>query len=250
MQSLRNQPDGGMGNPTIGHGVEAVLWLLLVAFLYAYSFEFDKEIEIYQFGATAWPRAILLLIAIAAIGQFVHHWGDSRRLAASADATSVARNLDSKPHHPDLRQHLSTVLLLSLPFAYMVLPGWIQSWFAKVGFLMSTETLHTIKLGCAGILLWVYVVRMRNNLFGAMLTLPIFFGALLQDFGFYSLAPFFVVGVMGLMGERRRGWMALITVLIMSVMLLLFVKVLYVGLPTGNISPFYEIGSGLVNILQ
>ena len=54
--------------------VEAGLWLSLCLFLFIYSFEFNQEIEIYKFGASAWPRAIILLIAIAAIGQLVHHW--------------------------------------------------------------------------------------------------------------------------------------------------------------------------------
>jgi len=72
----------------------------------------------------------------------------------------------------------------------------------------------------------------------------------MQDFGFYSLAPVFVVAVMFLLGERRIGWMALVAALIIGILLLLFVSVLYVGLPTGNVSPFYEIGTGLVTILQ
>jgi hypothetical protein len=63
-----------MGKLRTGHLVEAGLWLGLCLFLYIYSFEFEKDIEIYKFGATAWPRTIILLIAIAALGQFFHHW--------------------------------------------------------------------------------------------------------------------------------------------------------------------------------
>ena len=79
-----------MGRLRIGHLVEAAFWLGLCLVLYVYSFEFDKDIEIYKFGATAWPRAIILLIAIAAIGQLVHHWfkGDeasSKMISAAVD---------------------------------------------------------------------------------------------------------------------------------------------------------------------
>ena len=63
-----------MGKLRPGHLVEAGLWLSLCLFLFIYSFEFNQGIEIYKFGATAWPRAIILLIAIAAIGQLIHHW--------------------------------------------------------------------------------------------------------------------------------------------------------------------------------
>ena len=119
----------------------------------------------------------------------------------------------------------------------------------KVGHIIEAA-LHAVKLGCAGVLIASYAVAMRGNPVGAMLALPVFFGALMQDIGFYALAPFFAVGVMYLMGERRPDRMALVTAVIMGLVLMLFVSVLYVGLPTGNISPFYEIGAGLVNLLQ
>ena len=63
-----------MGYLRTGHLVEGAIWLSLCLFLYAYSFEFDRNIEIYKFGATSWPRSIILLIAIAAIGQIFQHW--------------------------------------------------------------------------------------------------------------------------------------------------------------------------------
>ena len=241
-----------MGNLKIGHVVEAALWLLLVAILYAGSFEFDREIEIYKFGASAWPRVILLLIAIAAVGQLVYHWKVGERgasgmmEAASNDAAGDADRSRVGARHPiNLRWYLWTFFLLSLPFVYLILPQWMASWFSP-----DKAVLHAIKLACAGGLILLYLLAMRGNLVGAMLALPIFFGALLQDFGFYFLAPVFAVGVMYMMGERRPGWIALITAIIMGLMLMLFVSVLYVGLPTGNISPFYEIGTGFVNLLQ
>ena len=229
-----------------------------MAFLYAWSFEFDKEIEIYKFGASAWPRAILLLIAVAAIGQLAAHCkagghgasgaangpGVASDTASDAASDSTAETpKDSRYAH--LKWHLSTFSLLSLPFFYMLLPEWIQSWFSA-----DKSALHSIKLACAGVLIPLYIVRIRANPVGAILALPVFFGALMQDIGFYSLAPFFAAGVMWLMGERRPGWIVLITAFIFGLLLLLFVSVLYVGLPTGNISPFYEIGTGLVNLLQ
>lgn len=235
-----------MGNLKTGHIVEAVLWLVLAAFLYAYSFGFDRDIEIYKFGAVGWPRALLLLVTIAAVGQLAYHWkagaGD-RAASGMPDAASDDR--DAAPRHATLQWYLWTFFLLSLPLAYLLLPQWIASWFSA-----DKAALHAVKLGCAGGLIVLYMVAMRGNLVGAMLALPIFFGALMQDFGFYSLAPFFAVGVMYLMGERRPGWMAFITAILIGLVLMLFVSVLYVGLPTGNISPFYEIGTGLVNLLQ
>ena len=41
------------------HFIESTVWVSLVILLFAFSFEFDKEIEIYKFGAAGWPRAVL-----------------------------------------------------------------------------------------------------------------------------------------------------------------------------------------------
>ena len=52
------------------------------------------------------------------------------------------------------------------------------------------------------------------------------------------------------MGERKAKPMVLVAALIFGLLLLLFVKILYVGLPVGNIHPFYDIGSWVVTVLQ
>ena len=38
--------------------------------------------------------------------------------------------------------------------------------------------------------------------------------------------------------------------LLFGLLLMLFVKILFVGLPVGNIRPFYDIGSWIVTVLQ
>jgi len=237
-----------MGKLRTGHLVEGAIWLTLCLFLYAYSFEFDQNIEIYKFGATAWPRTIILLMALAAIGQLFHHWkyGDesSSKLigAATADGSEEAAH---EAHHESLRWYLSTFALLTLPFAYMRIPDWIAGWIGSEG-----TTLHVLRLVCAAILIGIFMTQIRRNMVGAILTLPVFFAALLEDMGFYSLAPFFIVGVMFLFGETRPKPMIAVMALIYGLLLLLFVNILFVGLPLGNIRPFYDIGSWVVTVLQ
>ena len=85
---------------------------------------------------------------------------------------------------------------------------------------------------------------------GAILALPIFFAALMQDMGFYALAPVFIIGIMILMGERRVSRMALVMPLIYGILIAFFVSLLYVGLPTGYISPFYDFGNWMVKTFQ
>jgi hypothetical protein len=237
-----------MGKLRTGHLVEAGLWLGLCLFLYIYSFEFEKDIEIYKFGATAWPRAIILLMTIAALGQLFHHW--KRGDEVSSEIIDAATHDDAEEaahdaHHEDIKWYASTFGLLLIPFAYMRIPDWIVA-------LLSAEgtTVHFIRVICAAILIGIFIYYMRRNMVGAILTLPLFFAALLEDMGFYSLAPFFIIGVMFLFGEQRPKPMMAIMALIFGLLMLLFVKILFVGLPVGNIHPFYDIGSWVVTVLQ
>jgi hypothetical protein len=237
-----------MGKLRIGHLVEAGLWLSLCLFLFVYSFEFDRDIEIYKFGATAWPRTIILLMVIAALGQLAHHWlkGDeatSDFIGAAADDGS--EEAAHEAHNEGLGWYLSTLALLSIPFIYMRVPDWIASQIGTDG-----TGLHLIRIICAVILTAIIIYYLRIHRVRVALVLPLFFAALLEDFGFYSLAPLFIVGVMYMFGERRPKWMLSIMALIYGLLLLFFVKVLYVGLPVGNIRPFYDIGSWVVTVLQ
>lgn len=237
-----------MGNLRPGHFVEAGLWLALAAVLYYFSFEFDQNIEIYKYGATAWPRAIILLIAVAAVGQLLYHWksGDEATSGTIGAATDDGAEIAARESgHSSLRWYLSTFVLLMIPFAYMRFPDWIVQIFG-----LGDGALGSVKLGCAAILVMIYLVMTHRNNVGGMLALPIFFAALLEDLGFYAMAPLFIVGVMLLMGERRPKWMAIVTALIMGILLFLFVSLLYVGLPTGNIHPFYDFGNWVVTVLQ
>ena len=237
-----------MGRLRTGHLVEAGIWLSLCLILFIYSFDFNQGIEIYKFGATAWPRAIILLMAIAALGQLFHHWkrGDetsSKIISAATDEGSGEATEDA--HYSDFNWYLSTFGLLLIPFAYLRVPGWIVT-------LVSAEgmSIHVIKIICAAILIGTFMFYMRRNILGAMLTLPLFFAALLEDMGFYSLAPFFIIGVMFMMGERKAKPMVLVAALVFGLLMLMFVKILYIGLPVGNIHPFYDIGSWVVTVLQ
>lgn len=237
-----------MGNLRKGHLVEAGLWLGLCLFLYIFSFEFDKPIEIYKFGASAWPRAIILLMAIAALGQLYHQWkyGDQ----ASAQVLGAAIDDDSEndaheAHHDNLKWYLSTIGLLAIPFVYMRVPNWIA---AAAG--LDKTGLHVTRVIIAVFLIAVVIYFVRHHRVRVALMLPLFFAALLEDFGFYAMAPLFIIGVMYVFGERRVKHMTVAMAVLMGFMLLLFVKILFVGLPVGNIRPFYDFGSWVVTVLQ
>ncbi len=233
-----------MRNLKTGHLVEYVLWLALVVFLYVYSFDFDQPIEIYKFGASSWPRVILLLVVVAATGQLLNHLlrDNGKPTGMSAAATDDgAEQSAAEQQHNTPSWYTWTIVLLALPIAYTLVPEWIATDKASLG---------PIKIITAAVLLAIYLFVARGNHVGAILALPVFFAVGLQDFGFYALAPLFIPGIMYLMGERRGVRMFLVTLATYAFMLILFVSILYVGLPTGNIPPFYDLGTTMVTIFQ
>jgi len=226
---------------------ELLFWLVLAGFLFAYTFEFDREIEIYRYGASAWPRAVIALVVIAAVGQAIQtllRSGQTSADAVPSQEGDVQGSVDENSRR-SIAWFAMTFFLIAIPFVYMVAPTWIAKAFAvdKVG-------VNTLKLVFAGGLLVIYLLAVRRNHLGGMLSVPILFAALMQDFGFYALAPLFVLAVMFLMGERRPGRMVGVALFTLAVILTLFVSILYVGLPTGNIPPFYEFGTTVVKWLQ
>ncbi len=237
-----------MKNLRVSHLIEAAIWLSLALLLFISSFDFNQEIEIYKYGASTWPRAILLLIVIAAIGQLLGQWLQGEKQSsemlgkASDDGAEQAAKLTD---HNNPKWLAWTFLLIAIPFVYMNVPGIAGEWLS-----LDKAGLNQAKLITATVLLVVFLLGIRGNHLGGMLTLPLLFGAFLQDFGFYFTAPFFILGTMYLMGERRYKSMLMIGALILGILLALFVSLLYVGLPTGNISPFYEFGTSIVNLLQ
>ncbi len=117
-----------MGNHRSSDVIEVVFWLALAIIFFAVSFEFNQPIEIYKFGATGWPRVILFLTAVVAIGNFyqaykkgaVAHKG---RVGALDEADAV--------HYKSFSQYLQTGWLLILPLIYAIS-------LKPVGFYCST----------------------------------------------------------------------------------------------------------------
>ena len=150
-------------------------------------------------------------------------------------------------HHEGLVWYLSTFALLAIPFRLHARTRLDRCRHRR----RSGWTLHLTRIIVAGHLdLPSWSITCAHHRVRVTLMLPLFFAALLEDFGFYTLAPFFIIGVMYLFGERRAKPMVLIMALIYGLLLLLFVNILFVGLPVGNIRPFYDIGSWIVTVLQ
>ena len=107
-----------MGRLTRTHLAEAVIFLLIVGIFYGYSFQFNQPIEIYRFGATAWPRVVIGLLLIATLGNI---WYQYRYGSASQGA--IGQSDDRADFsEPGTVPRMIAVLLTPFLFAWLLKP--------------------------------------------------------------------------------------------------------------------------------
>ena len=85
---------------------------------------------------------------------------------------------------------------------------------------------------------------------GAILVTPFVFAFLLDPVGFYVLAPFFIALLLFIGGERRWARLVGISLFIYALAILFFAKLLFVGLPTGNVHPFYDFSNWFLTMIR
>ena len=122
-----------MGRLKRGHLIEAAIFVGIVAIFYAYSFEFNQTIEIYIFGATAWPRVVLLLLMLAALGNLYHQ---SRHGSESQGGIlGAAAQQDGESLMADKTALLRMVFVLLTPFVFAFLLRPVGSYFSAPFFI-------------------------------------------------------------------------------------------------------------------
>ncbi len=118
-----------MGKLTGGQWFEVGVWLAVAGVAYWFSFDFDREIEFYKFGASGWPRLIILFIALGAIGQFAQDLIQSQKKALY-DPGYFAQFAEHGP-----RFFIRMGLTLALPMVYAALLQGMGYYFLTPFFL-------------------------------------------------------------------------------------------------------------------
>jgi hypothetical protein len=159
-----------MGKLNTSHLIEAVTWIVIASIFFIYSFEFNQNIEIYKFGATAWPRSILLLLILVIVGNLFYQRANGSspqpgRVGISED------DLDGADKSLSSFLNIGCFLVLPLVFAWSLKP---------VGFYAATPlftALVIILLGerrprwIVGITLFIYALII--GLFMVVLNAPL-----------------------------------------------------------------------------
>ena len=112
-----------LGRLTRGHLAEFVIFLLIVAIFYGYSFQFNQPIEIYRFGATAWPRVVIGLLLLATLGNFWFQYKNG-----SATQGTIGQTDDRADYSdPGTLPRMTAILLTPFIFAWLLKPVGIYS---------------------------------------------------------------------------------------------------------------------------
>lgn len=124
-----------MGRLKRSHIVEAVIWLLIVVIFFAYSFEFNQEIEIYKFGATAWPRVVIFLLLIATLGNLYYQYKNGSDIQGGR--LGVALSEDEDGAFSDRRTAFKMLAVLFTPFIFAWLLKPVGIYFSAPFFIAA-----------------------------------------------------------------------------------------------------------------
>ena len=160
--------------------VELLVWLSLAAVAYALTFEFVGERGTFRWGAAAWPRAVILLLALGALLQFAIRVRNLQPRAASGEALTAA-------------ERLRVLGVFAIPLVYV----------------------------------W---------------SLP--------RMGFYVATPLFLIGYLLYLGERRWRLLLGVPLFIYALVNLVFTRLFYVALPTGNWPGFYDFSHWFITLIR
>ena len=101
-----------MGNLKKSDLIEVAFWLLIAAIFFSVSFNFNQPIEIYKFGATGWPRVILILLGLAALGNLYHSLKNGSKIQIGRVGANEAPD---QVHYSSAVDYLKTAWILLIP---------------------------------------------------------------------------------------------------------------------------------------
>ena len=160
-----------LGQLTKAHLVEGAAWFLIVVVFFGYSFEFNQSIEIYKFGATGWPRVIVLLLLVVTAGNFYYQFRHGSTIQKGRVGIAETEESETDYGDPATLLKVASVLLTPFIFAYLLKPVGMYSgspvFIALVIYLFGERRWKWI----LGITLLIYAILL--GLFVVVLNAPL-----------------------------------------------------------------------------
>lgn len=104
-----------MARITKGEIFEVAFWLAFALAAFALTYQFNQRIEIYKFGAFGWPRTIVLLIVLAALGQLYHDIEERKAGVVREAFSSAGEGTD-----PGYAVRVAAILITPFVFAFLL----------------------------------------------------------------------------------------------------------------------------------
>ena len=145
--------------------VELAIWLALVAGMWIYSYQFDRELQSYAFSPVAWPRAVLFFIALAAVLACVSECRKDRT-ADDRLPEDIARPPLTASR---LREMGRLLVVFLLPLAYV----WL---LPRTGYFATTPFFLAAFMRTLGLKHWPSLIGLPLAIYAGML---LFFSKLL-----------------------------------------------------------------------
>ena len=159
-----------MGRLNKGHLVEAAIWASIIGVFYVYSFEFDQPIEIYKFGATAWPRVVIALLLIAALGNLYYQYKFGSEVQGSRVGFSDS---DDGADFRDPITLIRMVAVLFTPFLFAWLLKPVGIYFSAPFFIAAIMWLFGERRWQAIVLMTLLIYAIFIGLFLIILNAPL-----------------------------------------------------------------------------
>ena len=159
--------------------MEGLFWVATAGLFFSYTFTFNQPIEIYKFGATGWPRVILLLILIVALGNLYFNFKMGPKV--QQDRIGMGDDHDEVSHY-SLETYLKTGFILIIPFLYALS-------LKPVGFYCGTPVFVALIMFAWGERRWKFILG--NTLFIYVLLLVLFMLVLNAPLPQGNVSPFY-----------------------------------------------------------
>ena len=147
---------------------EIAIWTAIVVFFFWATFSYDRGFDQFKYGTAAWPRALLILMALAIVGQLSEYLssarhdepGQHKQRSSLGELLSRLRKLDRKLVARTLGAFLiplSYVLLLPGAGFYVLTPFFSAVYIVNAG----EKRLWPVVLTSVGIYIVLTVVFTR-----------------------------------------------------------------------------------------
>jgi len=104
--------------------MEIGIWTAVIVVFFVASFDYNRGFDVFTYGTATWPRALLILMALAVLGQlFEYRRGTQAEKTETGELGSV-RELMRRLGQMERRSLVRLIGTFAIPIAYLLLlPG-------------------------------------------------------------------------------------------------------------------------------